>query len=110
MEGVLTGASVLMEEATRRELGYLKVRRGVGKVNLGEWGERLLREKRVRRVGDVRGTEMVAVMAIFAASNGGGYCSLPLSPSGFDSGAPRSVMSFRLSTVSFRIIVHNLGR
>ena len=110
VEGVLTGASVLMEEATRRELGYLKVRRGVGKVNLGEWGERLLREKRVRRVGDVRGTEMVAVMAIFAASNGGGYCSLPLSPSGFDSGAPRSVMSFRLSTVSFRIIVHNLGR
>lgn len=63
-EGLLTGASVLMEEATRRELGYLKVRRGMGKVDRGEWGKRLLREARVRRVGDVRGTEMVAVMAI----------------------------------------------
>ena len=83
-EEVLTAVSVLIEDATRRELGYLKVRCGVGKVDLGEWGERLLTEARVRRVGDVRGTEMVAAMAIAVASNGGGNSTQPVSPSRFD--------------------------
>lgn len=81
---VLTAVSVLMEDTTRRELGYLKVRCGVGKVDRVERGERLLTEARVRRVGDVRGTEMVAAMAIAVASNGGGNSTQPVSPSRFD--------------------------
>lgn len=71
---VLTGVSVFMEEAsaTRRELGYLKVRCGVAEMDREE-GRMELMEERERRVGVVIGTEMVAVMAIGAAiSNAGG--------------------------------------
>lgn len=60
---VFAGVSVFMEEATRRELGYLKEFRGVDKMEREEdWKK--LKEARERRVGDVIGTEMVAVMAI----------------------------------------------
>lgn len=54
-------------------------------MDLVEWEKRvLLTEESVRRVGDCRGTEMVAAMAIVAASYGGGYWTLPLSQSRFD--------------------------
>lgn len=95
---VLTAVSVLMEDTTRRELGYLKVRCGVGKVDRVERGERLLTEARVRRLGDVKGTEMVAVMAIAVASNGGGNSTLPVSPS--RAAKPLLNKGFGLSTVS----------
>lgn len=59
------GVSVFMEEAsaTRRELGYLKVRCGVAEMDREE-GRMELMEERERRVGVVIETEMVAVMAI----------------------------------------------
>lgn len=77
-EVVLTGASVLMEEvARRRELGYLKARWGVAIMEREEGRRKLTEEERERRVGDVRGTEMVAAMAIAALSNAGGYSILP---------------------------------
>jgi hypothetical protein len=75
----LTGVSVFIdEEATRRELGYLKVRCGVTEMDREDEGRKELTEESVRRVvGDVIGTEMVAVIAIggVAVSNtgGGGY-------------------------------------
>jgi hypothetical protein len=75
----LTGVSVFMDEAaTRRELGYLKVRCGVTEMDREDEGRKELTEESVRRVvGDVIGTEMVAVIAIggVAVSNtgGGGY-------------------------------------
>ncbi|MCI45921.1 hypothetical protein A2U01_0067160, partial [Trifolium medium] len=65
-----------MDEATRRELGYLKLRCGVAEMDREEEERKELTEESVRRVGDVIGTEMVAVMAIgVAVSNagGGGY-------------------------------------
>jgi hypothetical protein len=75
----LTGVSVFIdEEATRRELGYLNVRCGVTEMDREDEGRKELTEESVRRVvGDVIGTEMVAVIAIggVAVSNtgGGGY-------------------------------------
>lgn len=70
-EVVLARVSVVMEETTKRELGYLKVRCGVAKMDWEEGREKLM-EVRVRRVGNVRGTEIVAAMAIAALSSGGG--------------------------------------
>lgn len=57
----------------RRELGYLKVRCSVVEMDREEG-----RERRERWVGEVRESEMVAVMAIAVAlSNaGGGYAML----------------------------------
>lgn len=55
----------------RRELGYLKVRCGVAKMDWEEEREKLM-EVRERGVGNVRGTEIVAAMAIAKPSNGGG--------------------------------------
>lgn len=60
-----------MEETRRRELGYLKVRCGVAKMDWEEEREKLM-EVRERGVGNVRGTEIVAAMAIAKPSNGGG--------------------------------------
>jgi hypothetical protein len=72
----LTGVSVFIdEEATRRELGYLNVRCGVTETDREDEGRKELTEESVRRVvGDVIGTEMVAVIAIggVAVSNTGG--------------------------------------